>query len=337
MAFRSVPNSARRGGRDDVRVVESTKAGLAMQFPSPTRFLADRRGNVAMMYALILPVLMFGTGFAIDYTHAMQVQTKLDAAADAAVLAALTPSMMQQSNATAQTAATRPLRPARRTPRARSLAADTVVTVTVTNPTGSPLVRNVTVSYTAAEREYFRRRPRLFGARHHRQFDRQRLVRGEHEFLPLARQFAVDGPAGDASRHQFDGLPHPGPRRLRLRLPPRQHRQWRYLRKPVPEGRHLQHARPSAARRLDVERHCTLRRRARSSTIIALARHNCIQLRLDALNTGIGDLTAYAEQFRTQQAANPPDISVRRLFNGFVVADRHGEHHHRLHQQQPHQ
>ena len=71
-----------------------------------TRFLADRRGNVAMMYALMLPVLMFGVGMAIDYTHAMQVQTQLDAAADAAVLAALTPSMMQQSNTAAQTAAT---------------------------------------------------------------------------------------------------------------------------------------------------------------------------------------------------------------------------------------
>ena len=47
-----------------------------MRFPSPTRFLADRRGNVAMMYALMLPVLMFGAGFAIDYTHAMQVQTE---------------------------------------------------------------------------------------------------------------------------------------------------------------------------------------------------------------------------------------------------------------------
>ena len=89
-----------------MRVVDSTKAGLAMRFPSPTRFLANRRGNVAMMYALMLPVLMFGAGFAIDYTHAMQVQTELDAAADAAVLAALTPSMMQQSNAAAQTAAT---------------------------------------------------------------------------------------------------------------------------------------------------------------------------------------------------------------------------------------
>ena len=77
-----------------------------MRLPSPIGFLADRRGNVAMMYALTLPVLIFGAGFAIDYTHAMQVQTKLDAAADAAVLAGLTPAMMQQSNAAAQTVAT---------------------------------------------------------------------------------------------------------------------------------------------------------------------------------------------------------------------------------------
>jgi len=59
------------------------------------------------MYALMAPALIFVGGFAIDYTHAMQVQTKLDAAADAAVVAALTPAMMQQSNAATQTAATR--------------------------------------------------------------------------------------------------------------------------------------------------------------------------------------------------------------------------------------
>jgi Flp pilus assembly protein TadG len=76
-----------------------------MRFPSPIRFLADRRGNVAMMYALMLPVLIFGAGFAIDYTHAMQIQTKLDAAADAAVLAGLTPSMMQLTGAAGNTAA----------------------------------------------------------------------------------------------------------------------------------------------------------------------------------------------------------------------------------------
>ena len=125
-----------------------------MRFPSPTRFLADRRANVAMMYALMLPVLMFGAGFAIDYTHAMQVQTELDAAADAAVLAALTPSMMQQSNTAAQTAATN-LFNAQANNIASLIAADTSVTVTVVNPNNNALIRNVTVSYTAANQNIF--------------------------------------------------------------------------------------------------------------------------------------------------------------------------------------
>ena len=125
-----------------------------MRFPSPIRFLADRRGNVAMMYALMLPVLIFGTGFAIDYTHAMQVQTELDAAADAAVLVALTPSIMQQSNAAAQTAATN-LFNAEANGVASLVAADTVVTVTVVNPNNNALIRNVTVAYTAANQNIF--------------------------------------------------------------------------------------------------------------------------------------------------------------------------------------
>jgi Flp pilus assembly protein TadG len=125
-----------------------------MRFPSPIRFLADRRGNVAMMYALMLPLLMFGTGFAIDYTHAMQVQTKLDAAADAAVLAALTPSMMQQSNAAAQTAATN-LFNAEASAQSSLVSGKTFVTVTVTNPNNNALVRNVTVSYTAGNQNIF--------------------------------------------------------------------------------------------------------------------------------------------------------------------------------------
>jgi len=125
-----------------------------MRFPSPTRFIANRRGNVAMMYALMLPVLMFGAGFAIDYTHAMQVQTELDAAADAAVLAALTPSMMQQSDAAAQTAATN-LFNAQANAISSLIATDTVLTVTVTNPNNNSLKRTVTVSYVAANQNIF--------------------------------------------------------------------------------------------------------------------------------------------------------------------------------------
>jgi Flp pilus assembly protein TadG len=108
-----------------------------------------------MMYALMLPVLMFGAGFAIDYTHAMQVQTKLDAAADAAVLAALTPAMMQQPDATAQAAATN-LFNAMANAQNSLIAGNTQVTVNVCKPTAcSPGQRTVTVTYNAANQNIF--------------------------------------------------------------------------------------------------------------------------------------------------------------------------------------
>jgi len=131
-----------------------------MHFPSPIRFLADRRGNIAMMYALMLPVLLFGIGMAVDYTHAMQVQTKLDAAADAAALAGLTPAMMQQTgaagNAAAKTAVTN-LFTAMANAQSSLVAGKTVVTVNVCNPATQCAAgqRVVTVSYTAANTNIF--------------------------------------------------------------------------------------------------------------------------------------------------------------------------------------
>ena len=87
-------------------------------------------------------------GAAIDFGHAAQVRTQLNAAADAAAFAALTPAMMQQSNATAQTAAENMFNG--QIAAVTSLAAgDTTVTVTVTNPNGNTLIRNVTVTYGA--------------------------------------------------------------------------------------------------------------------------------------------------------------------------------------------
>ncbi len=125
-----------------------------MRFPRVHAFRINRRGNVAMMYALMLPILMFGIGLAIDFTHAAQVRTQLNAAADAAVLAALTPSMMQQSNTTAQTAAQNMFNG--QIAGLTSLAAgDTTVTITVTNPGGNTLVRNVTVAYDAQNDNIF--------------------------------------------------------------------------------------------------------------------------------------------------------------------------------------
>ena len=82
------------------------------------------------------------------------MQTKLNAAADAAALAALTPSMMLQSNAAAQTAAQNMFN-AEISTISSLVAGKTNLTVTVTNPTSSPLVRNVTVTYTATNTNIF--------------------------------------------------------------------------------------------------------------------------------------------------------------------------------------
>ena len=117
------------------------------------RLLRNRRGNVAMMYALVAPVLVFGGGAAIDYGRAAQIHTKLNAAADAAALAALTPSMLQQSASVAQTAAVNMF---------NGLAAGvsgltpgaTQVTVTVTVG-ATPLTRNVEVSYSTSVNTIF--------------------------------------------------------------------------------------------------------------------------------------------------------------------------------------
>lgn len=58
------------------------------------RFSEDRRANVAMIFALTSIPIIFAVGMGIDYTSAARRQTKLNAAADAAALAAVTPLML---------------------------------------------------------------------------------------------------------------------------------------------------------------------------------------------------------------------------------------------------
>ncbi len=106
-----------------------------------------------MMYALIAPMLVFAAGGAIDYGRAAQINTKLNAAADAAALAALTPAMLQQSATVAQAAAS-----AMFTGLADSVSGLTknATKVTVTITTGAnPLIRNVEVSYTTSVNTIF--------------------------------------------------------------------------------------------------------------------------------------------------------------------------------------
>jgi Flp pilus assembly protein TadG len=112
------------------------------------RLLRNRRGNVAMMYALVAPVLVFGGGAAIDYGRAAQIHTKLNAAADAAALAALTPAMLQQSSSVAQAASQSMFKGL--TEGIPGLTANvTQVTVTVTVG-ATALTRNVSVAYSSS-------------------------------------------------------------------------------------------------------------------------------------------------------------------------------------------
>jgi len=67
-----------------------------LPFPALKRlisaFAGDRRGDAAVIMVLCAPVLMLMIGFAIDYGYALNINQRLNGAADAAVLAATSPS-----------------------------------------------------------------------------------------------------------------------------------------------------------------------------------------------------------------------------------------------------
>jgi hypothetical protein len=102
-----------------------------------------------MIFGLSLIPIFFLTGMAMDFTSAAQKRTRLNAAADAAALAAVTPAMMIQSNSAALTAATNMFNTM-----AANLTAATVNPPTITM-SNAGLVRTVTVSYTATSTNTF--------------------------------------------------------------------------------------------------------------------------------------------------------------------------------------
>jgi Flp pilus assembly protein TadG len=107
------------------------------------RFTRDRRGNVAIIFALSMIPCVFLVGMGLDFTSATQKRVQLNAAADAAALAAVTPSMMTQTTTVAKTAATNAFNAV-----ASNVTGATSVTPTITVTT-SGLTRTVSVTYTA--------------------------------------------------------------------------------------------------------------------------------------------------------------------------------------------
>lgn len=61
-----------------------------------------RRGAVLMIFALALPVLICAVGMSLDYANAMRIRTRLLAAADAAVLAATSRTLMDAPGSVAE-------------------------------------------------------------------------------------------------------------------------------------------------------------------------------------------------------------------------------------------
>lgn len=115
---------------------------------------ADRRGNILMITGLAIMPLTLTIGFGVDYARAEKLQTKLNAAADAAALVAVDPSMILLSDKTAHDAAV-----AMFNAQASGLSGLTnvvpYVTVTATANAALGALRKVTVSYTALSTNSF--------------------------------------------------------------------------------------------------------------------------------------------------------------------------------------
>jgi Flp pilus assembly protein TadG len=117
-----------------------------MAEPRLKKLVRTKDANASVLYALMAPLLVFAAGAAIDYGRAAQIHSKLNALADAAALAALTPNMLQQDTGVAEAAAVSLFQGLTN---GMPDLMGTTVNVTVANG-ANPLVRNVTVSYATS-------------------------------------------------------------------------------------------------------------------------------------------------------------------------------------------
>jgi len=121
-----------------------------------SRFLGDRRGNIAVIFALTMVPTIYLLGMALDYTQALRKQGQLNAAADAAAIAAVRPAMLMQTDDVAQSTATAIFGST-----ANSLPGLSSVPTPAITITDTGLQRTVTVSYSARSINNF---PSLLGS-----------------------------------------------------------------------------------------------------------------------------------------------------------------------------
>lgn len=114
-------------------------------------FFTNKRANVAITFALAMIPVVYLTGMALDFTSAMRKQMQLDAAADAAAIAAVTPTMMAQSDANAIAAAQAMFNSKAQAISGLNLSQNNLA-VAVKD---AGLVRNVTVTWSASSQNSF--------------------------------------------------------------------------------------------------------------------------------------------------------------------------------------
>lgn len=107
-------------------------------------FATDRKANVAIIFALTMVPIIFLLGMTLDYTLALRKREQLNAAADAAAIAAVRPAMLAQSDSAVVKATAEAVFAAKAN--LPGLSSVPTPTVTITN---SGLSRTITVSYTA--------------------------------------------------------------------------------------------------------------------------------------------------------------------------------------------
>jgi Flp pilus assembly protein TadG len=114
------------------------------------RFAGDRKANVAVITALTMVPIIFLLGMTLDFTQALRKKQQLDAAADAAAIAAVRPAMLMQSDTVAQNAAMSIFMSA-----ANSLSGLVAIPTPTITVTDVGLQRTVSVSYNAASTNNF--------------------------------------------------------------------------------------------------------------------------------------------------------------------------------------
>lgn len=121
------------------------------------RIGTDRRANVMLLLAFSMVPMTFIVGFAIDYGAAMTLRTRMNAAADAAALAAVNVKMMRKTDAEAKAAARAMFNA--QVAGLPGLVYDATSasnpTVTIASSTNVTMTRTVTVTYSAASTNMF--------------------------------------------------------------------------------------------------------------------------------------------------------------------------------------